>query len=80
MKFSGPILIMVFPLTSYVGIGVMGGKEERVSFGINETRSKPMRRVTDAEDGKNPTRKEIPSSLTLFEKPLTDRKHVAACV
>ena len=63
MKLSGIILIMVFSLTSCVGIGVMGGKkEEHSSFGINETRSKPMRRVTDAEGGRNPTRKEIQSS------------------
>lgn len=53
---------MFMPLTSCVGLGVMKGeRKEHATFAINETRSKPMRRLVESDGGRNPTRKEIES-------------------
>ncbi|MEP4079401.1 hypothetical protein [Haloferula sp.] len=62
MRLAGISLIAVVNLTSCVGGGlVVGEKNEHSEFGINATRSTPLRRVVAVENGGNPTRKEITS-------------------
>ena len=62
MKLAGTCCLSLLYLTSCVGGGiVVGKKEEKAAFAINETRSKPMRRVMPPE-GKNPSQNEIRSS------------------
>jgi hypothetical protein len=62
MKLVGIALIAVLHLTSCVGIGIVQGDQKNYSsFEINKSRSKPMRRVTESGDARNPTRQEVRS-------------------
>ncbi|MEM1084144.1 MAG: hypothetical protein AAGI48_08470 [Verrucomicrobiota bacterium] len=55
--------MMATQLCSCVGGGVMVGKREEMGgFAVNETRSKPLRRATEASANQNPSKQQLSKS------------------